>query len=106
MTLGGLAECWLDSNGITSLFLGPSHILSHLITTSTPASAEAAGTGQGRQLATGARRAHTVRGRIHSGWGQLKQVEEVTLDKDVLQMAIRSANICGSAVQMCPRVTH
>lgn len=57
-------------------------------------------------LATGAGRAHTVRDRNHLGWGQLKQVEEVILDKDVLQMAIRSANIGGSAVQMCPRVTH
>lgn len=41
----------------------------------------------------------TVRGRILLGWGQLTRVEEVILDKDVLQMAIHSVNICGSMVQ-------
>lgn len=40
-----------------------------------------------------------VRDGICKGWRQHTQVEEVTLDKDVPQPAIRSTNICGSMVQ-------
>lgn len=40
-----------------------------------------------------------ARGRILLGWGQLTQVEKVTLDKGVLQLAIHSANTCGSMMQ-------
>lgn len=40
-----------------------------------------------------------VRDGIRKGWRQHTQVEEVTLDKDVPQLAIRSTNICGSMVQ-------
>lgn len=40
-----------------------------------------------------------VRDGICKGWRQHTQVEEVTLDKDVPQLAIRSTNICGSMVQ-------
>lgn len=103
LTLGDLAECWLDSNRITCPFPGALTYIISLDGHRHPRKHRGSRHGTGR-LVTRARRASLAQqGPLHeaefaSAGGSL-QVEEVALDKEALQPAIRLANGRGPAVQ-------